>query len=303
MLLAALYARPAAATRPMQPFIAYRADAVILILGLPIFSRAGVGSGYAEARSETAEDGARHFLRFVGASLPERAHGLDRAGYIEESVQQRNSSLISAQYFGLMTSSTEETAEQARRALAAHGKDLSFSAIQGASLPGFRECASASFGYPRGTGGRDWRDLVATARHNLESVPKKCSGNPADSSAASPTLPTFLYAVRRAIESREPRLKQTFVYGDRQWWLDTEKAADPHMSRELAASGPVFKIAGAVRKHEQDSPAVFRMWCEAGNPLPLRIDYQPRSFLRLSFVRDTVAQVADLPVPAGGRPY
>jgi hypothetical protein len=32
-----------------------------------------------------------------------------------------------------------------------------------------------------------------------------------------------------------------------------------------------------------------RRWFEAGSIVPLRIDYQPRSFLRLSFVRDAQA--------------
>jgi hypothetical protein len=270
-----------------QRSISYRADAVILLLGFPIFSRAGVGGGYAEAWPETTEDGISYFLRFAGCSWPERAHGLDRAGYIEENVQGRNGAVISAEYFGLMTSSTEETAEQARRALAANKGDLSFSAIQGTSRPGVRESASAIFGYPRGTGERDWRNLLETAHRQLGAVQKRISGNAAD--PAGGAMPTFLYCVQHAIESHETRLKQTFVYGDRQMWLETEKAADPHMNRELGADGAVFKLTGAVRKHKEDSPAVFRIWFEAGNPLPLRIDYQPRSFLRLSFTRDAHA--------------
>jgi hypothetical protein len=184
-----------------------------------------------------------------------------------------------------MTSSTEETAEQARRALGPGKSDLSFTAIQGRSLRGIRESASAIFGYPRGGGERDWRDLLATARRQLGSAARRVSGNAEGPAGA--TMPTFLYSLRRAIESREPRLRQTFVYGDRQWGLETEKAADPRMGRELGADGPVFKLTGALHKRKEDPPAaVFRLWFEASSPLPLRIDYQPRSFLRLSFVRD-----------------
>ncbi len=284
MMLALLGAGRAWAGRPPQRSIAYRADAVILLFGIPIFSRAGVGGGYAEARFQGDADEMSEFLRFAGCSWPERAHGLDRAGYIEENVQLRNGAVVSADYIGLMTSSTEETAEQARRALGPGKSDLSFTAIQGRSLPGARESASAIFGYPRGSGQRDWRDLLGAARRQLGSAAKRISGNAEGPAGA--TMPTFLYSLRRAIESREPRLRQTFVYGDRQMGLETEKAADPRMSRELGADGAVFKLTGAVHKRKEDPPAIFRLWFEASSPLPLRIDYQPRSFLRLSFVRD-----------------
>jgi len=266
---------------PASRAVAYRADAVILLVGIPVFSRAGVGSGYAEARTETNDDGVLQFLRFAGCSWPERAHGLDRAGYIEESVRLRQGSLASARYFGVMSSSAEQTAEQAGRALSADGPLQGFSAIQGASLPGVRESASAAFKYPRGSGERDWRDLLTTARRHLTGAPKRVSGNPADA-----LTPTFLYALVCAMESRETRLKRLFVYGDRRLWLETEKTDDPHTGRDLAAGARVFKLSGTVRAHDGASLAAFRVWFETGNAIPLRIDYQPRSFLRLSFVRD-----------------
>ncbi len=277
----------ARAARPSPRSIAYRADAVILLFGLPIFSRAGVGSGFAEAWPESDGDGVSQFLRFAGWSWPERAHGLDRAGYIEESVRLRQGSLVAARYFGVMTRSAEQTAEQARRALAAHGPVQSFAAIQGATLPEFRESASAAFDYPRGSGERNWRDLLEAARRSLGDVRKRVSGNAADA-AGAPT-PTFLYSLVCAMESRETKLKRIFVYGDRQLWLDTEKAEDARMSRELGDGAPVFKLTGTLRTRDGSLLAVFRIWFEAASAIPLRIDYQPRSFLRLSFVRDAEA--------------
>jgi hypothetical protein len=260
---------------------------VILLFGLPIFSRAGVGSGFAEAWVETDDDGVSRFLRFEGSSWPERAHGLDRAGYIEETVRLRQGSLVSARYFGLMTPSAEQTAEQARRALATHGPVLTFAAVEGASLPEIRESASASFDFPRGSGERNWPGLLETAHRSLGSLPKRVTGNPAE--AARGPAPTFLYSLVCAMESPETWLKRTFVYGDRQMWLETEKSADARIGRELAAGAPVFKIAGTIRTRSGEVLAVFRLWFEAGSIVPLRIDYQPRSFLRLSFVRDAAA--------------
>jgi hypothetical protein len=277
----------AGAARLAARAVSYRADAVILLFGLPIFSRAGVGSGFAEAWPETDDDGAWQFLRFAGWSWPERAHGLDRAGYMEESVRLRQGCLVSARYFGVMTRSAEQTEEQARRALAARGPVQSFAAIEGASLAESQESVSAAFDYPRGGGERSWRDLLETARRRLGDARKRVSANPADASGAPE--PTFLYALVRAMQSPERRLKRSFVYGGRQLWLDAEKAEDARASRDLAAGAPVFKLTGALRARHGDALAVFHIWFEASSVIPLRIDYQPRSFLRLSFVRDSQA--------------
>jgi hypothetical protein len=287
-LLALLCPGLAGTARPAPRSIAYRADAVIVLFGLPVYSRAGVGSGFAEAWAETGDDGVSRFLRFEGSSWPERAHGLDRAGYIEETVRLRQGSLVSASYFGVMTRFAEQTADQARRALAAHGPVQTYAAIEGASLPDNRETASAAFEYPRGSGERNWPGLMETAHRSLGAVGKRVSGNPADA-GGGPAL-TFLYSLVCAMESHETRLKRTFVYGDRQMWLETEKAADARAGRELARGAPVFKLSGTIRARSGEALAVFRLWFEAGSIIPLRIDYQPRSFLRLSFVRDAQAR-------------
>ena len=62
----------------------YRADAVILLLGIPIYKRAGVGSGQV-AVEETGEGAqARRTLFFAAGSDPKRAHGLARLGWMRE---------------------------------------------------------------------------------------------------------------------------------------------------------------------------------------------------------------------------
>ena len=234
-------------------------------------------------------DGVSRFLRFAGSSWPERAHGLDRAGYIEETVRLRQGSLVSARYFGVMTRSAEQTAEQARSALAARGPVQTFAAIEGASLPENSETASAAFEFPRGSGERNWSGASGNGAPLVGR--RAASGSPAirRMTCGGPT-PTFLYALVCAMESREARLKRIFVYGDRQMWLETEKAADARVGRELAAGAPVFRISGTICTRNGEVLAVFRLWFEAEKIVPLRIDYQPRSFLRLSFIRDAQAK-------------
>jgi hypothetical protein len=44
-------------------------------------------------------------------------------------------------------------------------------------------------------------------------------------------------------------------------------------------------VAGSLRRLEDGKPIEFHLWIEEGapRPLPLRIDYQPKSYLRLTF--------------------
>ena len=87
----------------------YRVDAQILVFGATIFRRNGVGGGNAA----WADAGERRKLEFTGFSVPEKAAGLNRFGFIEEVSNGR----AEFTYFGLMTSSPEESMDSARKAL------------------------------------------------------------------------------------------------------------------------------------------------------------------------------------------
>ena len=82
----------------------YRADAVIL-LGIPIFKLAGVGSGQV-AVEETGEGAqARRTLFFAAGSDPKRAHGLARLGWMREVTHAPETMPAETEYFGVLTSS------------------------------------------------------------------------------------------------------------------------------------------------------------------------------------------------------
>src|SRR5690349_15207299 len=80
----------------------YHADAQILVLGVPVLHRAGVGGGSVVWRE--AANGERH-LEFHGYSLPARAAGLNRVGLIRETAHGGEDGRAEFSYFGLMTSS------------------------------------------------------------------------------------------------------------------------------------------------------------------------------------------------------
>src|SRR5579883_2807687 len=99
----------------------YRADAQIIILGLPLLHRGGVGGGSAVWRESVLSQGDRlRFLEFTGYSLPERASGLNRVGFIRELARLEDAEPTESIYFGVMTSSPEESAEEARKAIQSH---------------------------------------------------------------------------------------------------------------------------------------------------------------------------------------
>jgi len=54
-------------------------------------------------------------------------------------------------------------------------------------------------------------------------------------------------------------LRQRFVYGDLEMFLETEKTLDPHARRAAQIEGKVFRLTGKVRRPEHDSPDVFRI--------------------------------------------
>jgi hypothetical protein len=78
---------PAGTAVPQRQVRHYRADATILLFGVPIFRRAGVGGGQAWIEESAAGGALRRTYLFAAGSDPKRAHGLNRAGWIREDVQ------------------------------------------------------------------------------------------------------------------------------------------------------------------------------------------------------------------------
>ena len=108
----------------------YRADAHVLLLGISLLHRAGVGGGSVLWR-ESDDCGATRYLEFNGYSVPARAAGLNRLGFIRETARICEGGHAEWGYFGLMTSSPEENADDAREALHSSAKEQTYSAIDG----------------------------------------------------------------------------------------------------------------------------------------------------------------------------
>jgi hypothetical protein len=265
----------------------YRADAQILLLSVPVLHRRGVGDGSALWRDSAAPDGStERFLEFVGQSTPEHAAGLNRFGFIQELSRTADRDGSESHYFGLMTSSPEESAAEARKALCSSSKEAWFSAIEGHNADGFMETVSARFLAPARTSETERSQLIERARQALTSAPTRKQNAPADGQPPHP----FLHVLADVLGGNGPSRTQ-YVYNGRLYQLRVEKSPDAKAARafcELGLIGPraaVTRISGKLWGNDEGKPVEFRLWIEQDHPhpLPLRIEYQPKTYLRLTF--------------------
>jgi hypothetical protein len=265
----------------------YRADAQIILLSIPVLHRKGVGDGAAVWRDSITADGmAERFLEFTGRSAPEHAAGLNRFGFIQELSRTMDSGKLESLYFGLMTSSPEENAADARKALHSNAKDAWFSAIEGRIAAGRIETVSTRFVAPAQTAPADRNQLIERARLALAKT--RWQSRPAAPADSAPR--PFLHVLAGVLSA--PGTVQTqYVYNGRVYQLRVEKSPDSKAANTfrglglIPATAAVTRISGKLWREDGGKPSEFRLWIEEGNPrpLPLRIEYQAKTYLRLTF--------------------
>jgi hypothetical protein len=263
----------------------YRADAQVTLFGLPLLHRTGVGGGNAVWRESTAEGGLLRFLEFTGFSLPERAAGLNRMGFIRELSRFTGHSPIESIYFGLMTSSPEESAEEARRTLVAHSTEVAYTAVEGRIAADAVETAGAHFMAPARWSVENRGELVDRARSALAEGSKAAAAGGAQGIGSPP----FLQSLAEVL--RDPAVEETrYTYSSRVYRMWVSRAPDPKSTAYFRTHGligedrEVIRIAGRIRRETGGKETGFRLWFEPGEmPLPLRIEYQAKSYLRLVF--------------------
>lgn len=272
---------------PAQPSVAppspghatsrtYRADAVILLLGLPIYKRPGVGGGQASIE-ETGEGASlRRILFFAAGSDPKRARGLSRLGWMREQVLGPDAAPSESSYFGVLTSSPEESLEHARKAVDSQpGGRSTFAAVTGRNSPGHTRSGITHFEFSADAGWND-RALIdlaqATFRGSVEwretSWPKSPDRPP----------PTFLLLLATLLKQRASRATGRYVYNEQEYQLELDAPAGHSREHLLLVRGKIKNLRTGF-----ESP--FRLWLETSSDsiVPVRFEFQPRSFLRLTF--------------------
>jgi len=262
----------------------YRVDAQVVLFSVPLIRRAGVGAGTAAWRESSEADGNTRVLEFAAFSLPERAAGLNRLGFIQERIRLAEAGMAEAIYFGLMTASAEESTEEARKALHPTASQVAYTAVDARIQSHSMETATAHFTAPSTLSARHRAQLEQMARQALAAAPRNSVGFAPDGE----TPPPFLQAMAELL--RQPKGGEgRYVYNGRFYRLRMRRAADPKASEHFRArglaSGRVMAVTGSLQRVSGGKPIDFRLWVEesANHPVPLRIEYQPKSYLRLAF--------------------
>jgi hypothetical protein len=264
--------------------VRYRADAQILLLSIPVFHRTGVGGGNVSWREWRDAGALYRLLEFTGYSLPEKAAGLNRLGFIREKSCRDGNALRESSYFGVMSASPEESAEEAHKALHSTAAEATYTAIQGRIAGAEIETASAHFNGPARLTPERRGELLTRAEEALSHAPRR----PPEFHPSGAVPPPFLHALAEAL--RAPRNGETqYVYSGRLYRLSLRQSADAKATAYFRGRGAigsgatVMRVAGDVRRESGGKETDFRLWVEqdAAQPVPLRIDFQPKSYLRL----------------------
>lgn len=243
----------------------YRMDAAILLLGAPLFTRRAAGGAYASVEISGNQGSTATALQFAAGSSPARAHGLNRFGILREAVVERTDG-TELSFAGLMTRSGEESFEQGRKALLSRVRAAEGIVARGhtfgSTIQTWIDNIALSPDY-------DWSNVSQTLgdalRHSPSAPPRETASGPAT---------TFLHAMRGAALCGETVQRRKFTHAGKFYWLETRRQPD----HPLELDGAIYDLNGARR-------AEFRTAYAAGDEsgIPMRIEYRPRSFLRLTF--------------------
>lgn len=265
----------------------YRASVYISIFSIQIFTRSGVGSGFAGVDQKPTGDGSTFSVQFMAGSDPHRAHGLNRLGIIQEVVHTSNQSMTSADYFGLMTHSGEESLQEAKASIGKSTGDTILYVASRAHLSGNKgHYTKDYFREPSSYGLSDAGQLIRTIEAGLNTSHSATAAVP-----LSQQTETFLYSLLEIIRSNCSRAEKQFFYNGTTFRLVAEKKLDRRAGEEFRRVGlttrpaEIEQLVGTIQNQQTESQTSFRLWFDASsqNVLPLRFEFRPRSFLKLVF--------------------
>jgi hypothetical protein len=273
----------------------YSASAAVTLFSVPIASKNAVGSGYAVVEEALAATGRILSIQFGAGSYPESARGLNRLGFIQEVIaEDRPGHAAECAWLAFMTTSKEKNLDEVRRVAETTDASVTvaYTASQGYGRNGCFASRVDRLEFPRSRTWRDISQLVESARRIID------AGLPTPSNAAGASSDaTFLYCVRRAMLDPAPHTTSFLAFNNKRFQLDVHKEPDAQAtfwfaSRKLVtASSTVLRMNALLTEKHAGEKTPFRIWYEAGaeHPLPLRFEYQARSYLRLTFEADATA--------------
>jgi len=182
-----------------------------------------------------------------------------------------------AAYFGVLTSSPEESLEHARKSVAAppSGRSL-FSAVSGRNTAGHSRSAVTQFDFDAGALWSD-RGLIDHAQSTFRGDVAWRETSWPNSPNQAP--PTFLLQLATLLKQRTRHAVGRYVYNEQEYLLELE-APQTSSGRDR-----LLPVRGMIRNLRTGHETLFRLWLEEASDsiVPVRFEFQPRSFLRLTF--------------------
>jgi hypothetical protein len=265
----------------------FRVDVLVTLLGVPVFYGKGVGTAFAAIREASGADRKAVNLQFAGGAIPEKAHGLRYNGALEEVVTECNARVLCAAYFGFVTSSSDETYAQSReRILAGVSGSIRYVATEGVHKPGSAVCTKTAI-LLEDDHDRSLPELLLLMRERYRRADRTVEELPLKGHSVAPT---FLYAVWSALQAEQKRSTTNFVHNAKEYSLYWEKAsgrrdgAAPQDASAQASADDHF--IGHITSRATPAVSTFRLWIDGQSVLPVRIEFQPRPFLKLILEAD-----------------
>jgi hypothetical protein len=245
-----------------------------MVACVPVFSKQNVGGAYLRVE-QTAVDGATVTqLDFAAGSWPERLKGFNRFGATREMVREENRAVAESAYVSFMASSREKNFSEARQAFANAPESLPLTVAHGRSTS-----AGCAFAIEHRTapGNYSWRNCLDLAG--------EFDGLPLPPAAAleeypARALPTFLFALHRAILTDSPTTATLYTHNGKVYRLRTRSQIDSH-SNEIA-------LTCSTSSRNEPGQTEFKLWLASRDrtDLPTRIEFHPKSFLKLTLEQE-----------------
>ena len=262
----------------------YKAHAQVRFLSIPIFSRQDVGGAFAELAEYRSGDRSLVTLKFAAGSDPARTSGLNRAGCIEEAVLTESGICTHAAYFGFMAASKEQSLDQARASLRAPaGHSMPYAAAAGDGQNGKFHCILRHVSMPSRLNWTSFNEMDGEVRKLFSGSVETDAGTRESTLDANPE--TFLFSILRAVTSNETKAERAIVYNGKRYRLKTQKQL------EQRANHRSWRLAGSITEDGHSDGSPFQVWFDADgeNLLPTRIEFSPKSYLRLVFEQEPVS--------------
>jgi hypothetical protein len=242
-------------------------DATVLLLSIPMLGRSSAGEAFTVIERWTGPGGRQaKVLRFGAGSIPDRARGLNRYGYMEEAVVYEGQEPKQAAWFGVITTTTEESLASAKMAVQQGSVDTRYTTTQGIAQPHQSKGERLGVRLSGKHCWTEWDNVRSQILSNWTANPQKRER--IDGSHSSGKAQLFLSSISAALEGQP---------GTSFFWHNSEPYRLISQNKENSLCGRIESLQGNNRSD-------FRLLMQPGNPLPAKIEYQAKSFLRLTLV-------------------